>query len=261
MADTKQRLVDGAVKVLGSEGLAGASARAIATAAGVNQALVFYHFGTVDQLLSVACRQATERRVALYRARFTAVTSIAELLDVGRQLQQTERAEGNIAILAQLLAGAQTDERLAPAVAAGLDLWITEIESVLGRLTATSPVADLVDVPGLAQDRRVHVHRPGAVWRRRPRRRRHRRSPLWSASPSWSRSSTASARSPAVRCGPRCAAPTRRPPDDDVAGPRRRRRGLALRGTVVQDPRRRRRPAGDRRRRAAAAAGARRRAP
>ncbi|MFC4043575.1 TetR family transcriptional regulator [Dactylosporangium siamense] len=151
MADTKERLVDGAIKVLGSEGLAGASARAIAAAAGVNQALVFYHFGTVDQLLSVACRQATERRVALYRSRFEAVQSIGELLDVGRQLQRTERAEGNLAILAQLLAGAQTDERLAPAVAAGLELWITEIESVLGRLTTTSPVADLVDVPGLAR--------------------------------------------------------------------------------------------------------------
>ncbi|GAA3211046.1 TetR family transcriptional regulator [Dactylosporangium siamense] len=151
VADTKERLVDGAIKVLGSEGLAGASARAIAAAAGVNQALVFYHFGTVDQLLSVACRQATERRVALYRSRFEAVQSIGELLDVGRQLQRTERAEGNLAILAQLLAGAQTDERLAPAVAAGLELWITEIESVLGRLTTTSPVADLVDVPGLAR--------------------------------------------------------------------------------------------------------------
>ncbi len=154
MADlvgTKERLVDGAVRVLGSEGLAGASARAIAAAAGVNQALVFYHFGTVDQLLSVACRQATESRVALYQERFAAVRSIGELLDVGRQLQRTERAEGNVAILAQLLAGAQTDERLAPAVKAGLDLWIAEIESVLGRLTAASPVADLVDVPGLAR--------------------------------------------------------------------------------------------------------------
>lgn len=151
MADTKERLIDGAVKVLASEGLAGASARAIAAAAGVNQALVFYHFGTVDQLLSVACRQATESRVALYRERFAAVQSLGELLDVGRQLQQTERAEGNVAVLAQLLAGAQTDARLAPAVSAGLDLWITEIESVLGRLTATSPVADLVDVPGLAR--------------------------------------------------------------------------------------------------------------
>ncbi|MFC5006584.1 TetR/AcrR family transcriptional regulator [Dactylosporangium cerinum] len=151
MADTKERLVAAAIKVLGNEGLAGASARTIATAAGVNQALVFYHFGTMDQLLSVACRQATESRVALYRSRFEAVRSIGELLDVGRQLQQTERAAGNLAVLAQLLAGAQTDERLAPAVAAGLELWITEIESVLGRLTATSPIADLVDVPGLAR--------------------------------------------------------------------------------------------------------------
>ncbi|GAB3851593.1 TetR family transcriptional regulator [Dactylosporangium cerinum] len=151
VADTKERLVAAAIKVLGNEGLAGASARTIATAAGVNQALVFYHFGTMDQLLSVACRQATESRVALYRSRFEAVRSIGELLDVGRQLQQTERAAGNLAVLAQLLAGAQTDERLAPAVAAGLELWITEIESVLGRLTATSPIADLVDVPGLAR--------------------------------------------------------------------------------------------------------------
>jgi hypothetical protein len=93
----------------------------------------------------------TKSRVALYRSRFAAVQNIGELLDVGRQLQQIERAEGNLAVLAQLLAGAQTDERLAPAVAAGLELWITEIESVLGRLTATSPVADLVDVPGLAR--------------------------------------------------------------------------------------------------------------
>jgi AcrR family transcriptional regulator len=151
VAGTKERLVAGAIAVLGRDGLAGASARTIAAAAGVNQALVFYHFGTVDQLLSVACRQATEGRVALYRERFAAVTSLGELLDVGRQLQLTERAEGNLTMLAQLLAGAQTDERLAPAVAAGLELWISEIETVLHRVTASSPVADLVDVPGLAR--------------------------------------------------------------------------------------------------------------
>ncbi|MDG6103324.1 TetR/AcrR family transcriptional regulator [Dactylosporangium aurantiacum] len=151
MADTKERLVAAAITVLVSDGLAGASARSIAAAAGVNQALVFYHFGTVDQLLSVACRQATEQRVVLYRDRLAAVSSIGELLDVGRQLQVTERAEGNFRVLAQLLAGAQTDERLAPAVGAGLQLWVAEIESVLARVTATSPVADLIDVRGLAR--------------------------------------------------------------------------------------------------------------
>jgi AcrR family transcriptional regulator len=150
VADTRERLVRGALQVLRADGLARASARVIGSAAGVNQALVFYHFGSVHELLAEACRQATEVRVALYRERFAAVRSLRELLAVGRELHATERAEGNVAVLAQLLAGAQTDERLAPAVAESLQLWITEIEAVLHRVTATLPVAGLVDLPGLA---------------------------------------------------------------------------------------------------------------
>jgi AcrR family transcriptional regulator len=151
VTETRDRLVAGALRVLREEGLAGASARVIASTAGVNQALVFYHFGTVDKLLAEACRRGTEDRIALYRDRFSAVSSLRELLAVGRELHAAERAEGNVAVLAQLLAGAQTDARLAPAVADGLALWITEIEAVLDRVTASMPLADLVDVPGLAR--------------------------------------------------------------------------------------------------------------
>jgi AcrR family transcriptional regulator len=151
VTETRDRLIDGALRALATGGLAGASARAIAANAGVNQALVFYHFGTVDQLLDAACRRRTEERVALYRERFAAVSTLRELLAVGRELHSVERAEGTVTILAQLLAGAQTDDRLAPAVADGLNLWIAEIEVVLRRVTANSPLADLVDVPGLAR--------------------------------------------------------------------------------------------------------------
>jgi AcrR family transcriptional regulator len=149
--DTKAKLVDATLRVLGAEGLTGASARVIAAAAGVNQALVFYHFGSVDQLLAVACRQATEARIALYRARFEAATSLGDLLAVGRELHETERAEGNVTVLAQLLAGAQTDPRLAGPVAESLGLWIAEIERVLHRVLAGLPLGDLFDVPGLAR--------------------------------------------------------------------------------------------------------------
>lgn len=151
MVDTKDRLVEGALRVLREEGLTGASARVIAAAAGANQALVFYHFGSVDKLLAEACRCGTEARVARYRERFAAVSSLRELLAVGRELHAVERAEGNVAVLAQLLAGAQTDPRLAPVVADGLNLWIVEIETVLRRVTATLPIADLIDVAGLAR--------------------------------------------------------------------------------------------------------------
>ncbi|MCX4388646.1 TetR family transcriptional regulator [Micromonospora peucetia] len=151
MAATRQKLIDGALAAIRTHGIAGASARTIATAAGVNQALVFYHFGSVDALLAEACRDATTARVAVYRERFAAVRSLRELLDLGRVLHEQERAEGNVAVLAQLLAGAQTDERLAEPTAAALRLWTAEIETVLHRLLRGSPVAPVADPAGLAR--------------------------------------------------------------------------------------------------------------
>lgn len=151
MADTRTKLLDAALATLKKQGIAGASARTIAAAAGVNQALVFYHFGSVDQLLAAACEHGAHQRIALYRDRFAAVTTLRELLDLGRALHAEERAQGSVAALAQLLAGSQTDAKLAPATTAGLNLWIAEVEQALRRVLAKSPLADFVDVSGLAK--------------------------------------------------------------------------------------------------------------
>ncbi|HLL67339.1 MAG TPA: TetR/AcrR family transcriptional regulator [Micromonosporaceae bacterium] len=151
MADTKQRLLDGALTALREHGIAGVSARTIAAAAGVNQALVFYHFGSVDNLLVAACTASTAARVAQYSEQFAGVSSLRELLDVGRALHAQERSLGNVSVLAQLLAGAQIDTKLALPTAASLQLWIDEIESVLSRLLIGTPFAEIADVPGLAR--------------------------------------------------------------------------------------------------------------
>ncbi|MEU6407207.1 TetR/AcrR family transcriptional regulator [Microbispora sp. NPDC046933] len=151
MGDTRTRLLEGALETLRTQGIAGASARAIATAAGVNQALVFYHFGTVDDLLAAALRHGSEQRVAVYRARFAAVNTLRELLDLGRSLHADEREARNLAVLAQMLAGSQMDDKLAPATAAGLGMWVIEIEEVLNRVLAGTPLAEFVDVAGLAR--------------------------------------------------------------------------------------------------------------
>jgi hypothetical protein len=62
-----------------------------------------------------------------------------------------ERDLGNVSVLAQLLAGAQADPRLAAPTAAALARWTDEIESVLTRVLAGSPFAEVADVPGLAR--------------------------------------------------------------------------------------------------------------
>ena len=148
---TRTRLLDGALETLVEQGIAGASARSIAAAAGVNQGLVFYHFGSVDNLLAEACRHGARQRVEGYRERFAAVRSVSELVELGRTVHAEEQAAGHVATLAQLLAGAQANSRLAEATAAGLEMWIAELEGVLERVIGRGPLAGLVDVGGLAR--------------------------------------------------------------------------------------------------------------
>jgi len=150
-ADTRTKLLAGALRTLTEQGITKTSARTIAATAGVNQALVFYHFGSVDELLAAACRYGAEQRVEHYRERFAQVGSLSEFLELGRELHTEERAAGHVAVLAQLLAGAQTQPRLAPATAAGLTSWIEEIEAVLTRVLAGTPIAAFVDVTGLSR--------------------------------------------------------------------------------------------------------------
>ncbi len=149
--DTRSKLLAGALTTLTEQGIAHASARTIAAAAGVNQALVFYHFGSVDELLAAACRHGAEERIAVHRERLQQVRSLGELLELARELHATEREGGHVGVLGQLLAGAQTQPRLAPATAAGLALWTDEIEQVLGRVLAGTPLTEFVDVAGLAK--------------------------------------------------------------------------------------------------------------
>jgi AcrR family transcriptional regulator len=151
VTDTRQRLLDGAVATLRDKGIAGTSARAIAATAGVNQALIFYHFGSVDGLLDAACRDATAALVGRYRDRLGAAGSLRDLLAAGRELHARERESGDVAMLAQLLAGAQRDERLAVTCRDCLALWVAEIEAVLQRLLAGHPLGEVAEEGGLAR--------------------------------------------------------------------------------------------------------------
>ncbi|MFD5872092.1 TetR/AcrR family transcriptional regulator [Streptomyces sp. NPDC060322] len=148
---TRIKLLEGALRTLVEQGIAKTSARSIATTAGVNQALIFYHFGSVDELLAAACVHGAEQRVSGYRERLAALDSLTELLTFARAMHAEERAAGQVAVLGQLLAASQTVPALAAATSAGLALWIEELEAVLTRLLAATPLAAFADPAGLAR--------------------------------------------------------------------------------------------------------------
>jgi AcrR family transcriptional regulator len=151
MNPTRAKLLTAAAESLREDGMAGLSARAVAARADVNQALIFYHFGTVNELVDAACRQAVDDSAEFYREQFDGVSSLSELLTVGRQLHERERAAGNVAMMAQLMAGAQRDEALAAAARYAMARWNLEIETVVRRVLRGGPLATIADPAGVAR--------------------------------------------------------------------------------------------------------------
>jgi AcrR family transcriptional regulator len=148
---TKAKLMVAAVDALREDGIAGLSARSVAGRADVNQALIFYHFGSVVDLVDSACRDAVGSSIDSYRDDFAAVGSFVDLLRLGRDLHERERASGNVAVMAQLMAGAQGNERLAATARYCLARWNAELETVVTRLIDGSAFDGLLDPPGLAR--------------------------------------------------------------------------------------------------------------
>jgi len=148
---TREKLLRATQVALVEDGIAHLSARTVATRAGVNQALVFYHFGTVSELVEAAARALCDESMAHYRERFAAVDSLTGLLALGEEVHAREQASGNVAVMAQLMAGAQRDEVLARAARYAMAAWVEEVEAVVRRVLEPSPVGDVVDAAGLAR--------------------------------------------------------------------------------------------------------------
>src|SRR3954451_25458550 len=79
-AETRRRLVEAGIESLREDGFGGASARKVAARAGCNQALIFYHFGSVADLLLAALDEVSESRLSQYRTAVDGVGSPKELV-------------------------------------------------------------------------------------------------------------------------------------------------------------------------------------
>jgi len=121
--ETQESLVRGAVAALIEEGFAGASAREIARRAGCNQGLVFYHFGSVANLLLAALDEVSETRRRRYRAAVDRAQGIGELVDTAEAVFVEDLDAGHMAVLAEMIAGASSTPGLASEVAARIAPW------------------------------------------------------------------------------------------------------------------------------------------
>ena len=143
--ETRDALVRGAIDALKAKGFAGASAREIARRAGCNQGLVFYHFGSVTNLLLVALDEVSATRQAHYQAAVDRAQGLGELVEVAEEVFEEDLDAGYIAVLAEMIAGASATPGLAPEVVARIAPWRRFAADALGGVLSDTPLATIVE--------------------------------------------------------------------------------------------------------------------
>src|SRR3954467_6500926 len=110
--ETKGKILDAAFKRLAREGYAALSMREIARDAGVNHALINYHFRSKDQLVIAVLDHANQRLLERQQRMYAAPTGFAEKWAQAREFYKSDLASGFVRVQAELWAASLSDPRL-----------------------------------------------------------------------------------------------------------------------------------------------------
>jgi AcrR family transcriptional regulator len=121
---TKERIVDAALETLKEDGFAGTSARAIARRGNFNQALIFYHFGTLTDLLLAALDRTSEVRYGRYSDAMREITSVDQGIRIATALYREDLAAGHITVISEMIAGSLERPDLGPQIVERMEPWI-----------------------------------------------------------------------------------------------------------------------------------------
>lgn len=165
-SETQQALMSASLEVLGKKGIDGTTARAIATVANVNQALIFYHFGSVSHLLVSAVEQMSESRFVVYKSSLDGAENINDLIEVLFEVFEEDRDSDSYFVLNQFLAAAQNDEVIAASVEPLFTKWIElardSMQRIIGEVNLPGSVT-LEDIAFMALSFFLGVRMMGSI--------------------------------------------------------------------------------------------------
>lgn len=120
--ETKGRILEATFRALAQGGYAALSMREIARAAGVNHALINYHFRTKDQLVISVLDEANRRLLARQREMYRGPGSFARKWAEARDFYKDDLASGFVRVQAELwaasLANPELREKFVPRILA-----------------------------------------------------------------------------------------------------------------------------------------------
>jgi AcrR family transcriptional regulator len=131
---TRALLVEAGLRTLIEQGYGGSSARAIAGRAGLNPALIFYHFGGVDDLLLAALDRSSEERLQRYRTETAELGDPADFIRRTAELFREDVEGGHVTAITEMLGACLSRPHLRAQLVARMQPWTELAEGVLVRL-------------------------------------------------------------------------------------------------------------------------------
>jgi AcrR family transcriptional regulator len=147
---TRERILEATLSALGEHGYAATTARVIATRGGFPVGLIFYHFGTLDDLLLAVLDHTSAARLPRWQEALAEVYDVRSLLERMHVLYQEDVVSAHALAVKELVANGGFSQRLAPELAARMEPWFALAESVAGRVLAGSPLLVVLPARDLA---------------------------------------------------------------------------------------------------------------
>ncbi|MEP7281302.1 MAG: TetR/AcrR family transcriptional regulator [Rubrivivax sp.] len=122
-ADTKTRILDAAFRCLASSGYAALNVREIARDAGVNHALINYHFGTKDRLVIAVLDEANRQLLERQRQMYAASGDFAAKWAQARRFYENDIASGFVRVQAELYAASLSNPSLREQFLPRIQAW------------------------------------------------------------------------------------------------------------------------------------------
>ena len=130
--ETKARILEAAFQRLAREGYGALSIREIGRDAGVNHALVNYHFKSKEQLVIAVLDEANKRLLARQERLYAAPGSYADKWAQARRFYENDLASGFVRVLMELHAASMSNPVLRDAFAPRMNAWF----EVVGKAVA-----------------------------------------------------------------------------------------------------------------------------
>jgi AcrR family transcriptional regulator len=136
LGETKARILAAAYRRLASEGYVALSVREIAKDAGVNHALINYHFRTKDQLVIEVLDAANRRLLARQDEMYQGSGTYAQKWARARRFYESDLASGFVRVQAELWAASFSNAELRAKFVPRLLAWKQRVRDAVGAALA-----------------------------------------------------------------------------------------------------------------------------